>query len=215
MDDQSRRNELPRSGIRNFMTDPKSSVMQYLAENMAAQQQQQQQQQQPHQSSGANGPSQTSWHQTGISSYLFNHHNVPQSNLSSSQISQNEGRLPSHASQPGMPQPGPNLQQPTIPYNASNVDLSVSRPPGGYIGIDQETVQEAHQQDLASQLEHRLGLGELNASSHLGKAPPAAGVTRKTSPHSAARLYSRMCVEFEASKTAFFKARAGRYPIYR
>ena len=207
MAEQSRSNETPRSGIRNFMSDPKSSVMNYLAENMAAQQLQQQQQQQ--QSNGLNGPLQTNWHPNRIPSQFHNHGSASQSSQSLAQLDPNEGRLPSPSPQPGIPQPALSIQQQNAtPYIASNLDNTASRPPGDYSGMNQQSSHES----IFNHIQHHLGYGESNEvpKLNLGKAPPIPGTARKSVPHSAARLYSRMCLDFEASKAAFFKARAGK-----
>ena len=113
MDEQARGTEMPRGGgIRKFMNDPKSSVMSYLAENMAAQHLQQQQQLQQ-QNSGTNGAQQSNSSygnqysnqgSNGLSNQFQNHNNESQTSLTPSQTGQNGVTFQSSSPQHGYSQ---------------------------------------------------------------------------------------------------------------
>ena len=207
MDDLSRSTESYRGGFRKFIVDPKSSVMSYLAENMAAQQLNQQQQ-----SPGANGPLQNnSQHynntpSNGPPNSFQSQSSTPQGSLTPSQIDQTGGRVPSPSVKPGNPLPS------FSPYVASNLGPNAGQVSGEYAsGLPVQNQDPfRHHQSFSSRLHEHIdnGISDALSMTHLGKVPPIPGSTRRASPHSAPRLYSRMVLDFEAKKNDFLAASA-------
>ena len=216
MDEQPRGTEMPRGGLRKFMNDPKSSVMSYLAENMAAQHLQQQIQQQNHGSSGP-PPTSSSYGQqysnqgsNGLSSQFQSHSNASQTSLAQSQTAQNEAVFQSSSPQNSNLLLVQNAQIPPImPYIASNIASNGGRPsevhPGAQSGILQSQQQNSQMQQFSQ------AQGSETLITNLGKMPPTSGMKHNTSPQSAPRLYHRMNLDFEVAKSTFFMARARNY----
>ncbi len=216
MDEQTRGTEMPRSTLRKFMNDPKSSVMSYIAENMAAQQIQQHLQQQNNGQNSAqqNNPPYGQQYQsqgsTGLSNQFQNHNNTSQTSLTPSQSTQTSGGF-----QPVPPQPGQgqNSQAPSIsPYLASNVGNLLhqsSEIQPGEENLDGRTQQQGS--NPLTQHQNMQNQGNDFSVKNLGKPPPTSGMKHNSSPQSAPRLYHRMNLDFETMKSAFFTARAREY----
>ena len=217
MDEQTRGTEMPRSNLRKFMNDPKSSVMSYLAENMAAQQiQQHLQPQNPgsyssQQGNVLYGQQYQNQGSNGLSNQFQAHSNASQSSLTPSQSIQNSGNLQSTYSPAGLAQ---HSQLPSAaPYLASNVGGLPNQTPEGTSG--QENINDKLQQQGSNLLAQQQGGGQNQSNDtsvqSLGKPPPTSGMKHVSSPQAAPRLYHRMNLDFEVTKNTFFNARARKY----
>ena len=221
MDEQARGTEMPRGGgIRKFMNDPKSSVMSYLAESMAAQHLQQQQMQQqnpgtggPQQNSSSYGQQYPNQGSNSLSNQFQNPGNGSQTSLTPSQTAQTSGNFQPPSSQPGYSQQSQNSPMPpSTSHLASNIGSSVSRPMEVYVE-DSSTHPQLQQQESHVQAPQQpsQNQGSDMSMTSLGKAPPTSSMKHTSSPQSAPRLYHRMNLDFEATKSAFFTARARKY----
>ena len=217
MDEQARSIEMPRGGgIRKFMNDPKSSVMNYLAENMAAQHLQQQQLQQNPGTSGlqqSNSPyGQQYPHQgsNGLSGQFQNNSNASQTSLTQSQVGHSGSGFQTSSPQPGYSQPSQNPHiLPSVPYLGSNISSNVDQPSETHSG-EESVHPDIQHQNSQTQGQQQFGqslVGDISMT-NLGKAPPTSSMKHNSSPQSATRLYHRMNLDFEATKGAFFNAKS-------
>lgn len=219
MDEQPRGSEMPRSGIRKFINDPKSSVMSYLAENMAAQHLQQQMQQQnqttsgPPQTNSSYGQHYGSQSSNGLSSQFQSNGNASQTSLAQSQTGLSEAVLQASAPQNNNLQPNQKTQVPfTTPYTASDLASNDSQPSEAYPEPQPGLFQPQRQNPQAQQVSQIKG-SEISMTS-LGKAPPTSVMKHSMSPQSAPRLYHRMVLDFEVAKSIFLTARARKRAFF-
>ncbi len=203
-------------GIRKFILDPKGSVMTYIADNIPS----------DHLShpQGSNGTLQ----HASLNSQQSNLQdpNLLQQNQIVSQNPQNQsqdgfmrphsphrpGQMNSQSSspRPGYAQPVQNTQLPaTIPYIASNLSQGLD----GYAGA-QGQLPGSQSSPNVSMAQGSMTHQDLQSHSSqapiLEQGPPQPGARRRNSPQSTPRLYHRMVLEFEATKTAFFTAKSGK-----
>jgi len=221
-------------GFRSFMLDPKSSVLNYIAENLPPDHRQQGITPNDHtQSSVVYGP-----HDGSSAAYVpslqpehRDHQGQP--NSVSQPFIQPTGTIaPSLSPRPvdaqsaqGMYSPlmhpqvvsnsschaTPETQQTGVQQPQGSSQTSFSRPLVQQGGSDMNQLS-THQQDPRSQTSEVTSQNHNNGplSGHSALSPPPAGSMKKSPPQSAQRLYHRMFLSFEASKSAFLAAKSHR-----
>ena len=214
-------------GFRRFMLDPKSSVMNYIADNIPSEHLSHQQ--------GSNGRVQQHGPANGQQANIQDANGFQQNQTlgQNSQHQAQDGFMHSHLphrpsqvnSQTSSPRPGyaQPVQSPQLPiaapYTASNlthahqgVDGSAgaqSQFPSSQSASNLSLAQEPTiQQGPQTQYSSIQNGGQSTAT--LGQGPPEPGARRKNSPQSAPRLYHRMVLQYEITKKAFFKAKLGK-----
>ena len=207
-------------GFRNFILDPKSSVMSYIADNIPQSHQ--------HGDSGlSNSQHNSSTSQQGDP----NNPNGIQQNLGQSHINLSQGSFghPQDSYQPNaavsqssslQPAYAQQAQSSQVPfgqaYIASNLNQPISKPannpilesvprpnpPQWQIGDQNPYSQQAT--PMQDPITHN---NDQSVNSVLN-GPPPVGVRRVTSPQSAQRQYHRMVLDFERAKNVFSVAQS-------
>lgn len=215
------------------MSDPKSSVLTYIAENLPPDHRQQGTTPSHHtQSSAAYVPPNGNSAAYVPSSHPENQYQQGQpSSISQSFIQPNAAVLlslspsinaqlaqgmhsplmhPQVVSNPSR-QATPELLQPGAQQPQELVQTSFSRPLVQQEGTGM-VQQSMYQQDPRSRPSEMTSQNHCNevSSGHSMLSPPPAGPRKKSSPQSAQRLYHRIILDFETSKIAFFAARSRR-----
>ena len=207
-------------GFRKFMLDPKSSVINYIADNIPSEHSSHQQGSTGRLQHGpANGQQPSVQAANGLPQSQILGHNTQdqaQDGFMHSHLPHRPSQVNSQSSpRPSYEQPVQSTQMPVnAPYIASNLghahqgkDGSQSQFPSSQsvsnLSLAQEPTSQPGPQGQYSSVQNG---GQ--STTTLRQGPPEPGVRRKNSPQSAPRLYHRMMLEYEMTKKAFFAAKS-------
>lgn len=210
-------------GFRRFMLDPKSSVMNYIADNIPSEHPSHQQGSngRVHQAGPTSGQQPNVQDPNGLQQNQIPSHNTQnqaQDGFMHSHLPHRPSQVNSQSSspRPGYAQPVQSSQLPiAAPYVASNLGHSHHGMDGSAGAQSQfPSSQSVSNLSLAQEPTTQPGQyssiqnGGQSTATLLGQGPPEPGARRKNSPQSAPRLYHRMVLQYEIIKKAFFAAKS-------